>query len=611
MRLILALLLAISSAGWADVPSKSEVKAARKAFQRALELQKHNRAAEAFQEFTEAANLDSANLEYVTAKEMSRQQLVHEHLQRGNEALLATDRVLALAEFRAAAELDPANQFALERLRQALADPSTPPSGNVKLLEQAEEIDLRPNPGRQNFHYTGDTRGLMELVTRNFGLTATFDESFKPRAVKFNIDDLDFAGAISLASRFAGAMWSPLSEKQILIAQDTPENHRLFERMSLRTFYLPDIGTPQEMNEIVAVLRGLFDIRHIVPNAAQSIITVRAPKATLDVATAWLEALGGGRPQLMLDVRAYEVNDSLLRVLGLNLPLQFQVFNIPASALQIAQNPNIQDLINQLIASGGLNQANTQAISALLAQLQSQQQNPLLTQRFATFGGGLTLFGVGIPPLILNASLDKSRVSSIEHMTLRAAEGSAATFRVGSRFPVLNGTFAPLVNTPAINDLLTNQTFVAAFPSFTFEDLGITLKATPQVHGTPWQPRTAARDAGEVHSDTEVTLALELEIRSLSSVSLNGIPVISNRTYTGAVRLREGEPAVVAGMISRSEQRSMSGLPGLGQLAALGRVAVNENKNASDDEILFVITPYVVRSAEQSAATELWLPPGQ
>jgi type II secretory pathway component GspD/PulD (secretin) len=329
------------------------------------------------------------------------------------------------------------------------------------------------------------------------------------------------------------------------------------------------------------------------------------------VATAWLEALGGGRPQLMLDVRAYEVNDSLLRVLGLNLPLQFQVFNIPASALQIAQNPNIQDLINQLIASGGLNQANTQAISALLAQLQSQQQNPLLTQRFATFGGGLTLFGVGIPPLILNASLDKSRVSSIEHMTLRAAEGSAATFRVGSRFPVLNGTFAPLVNTPAINDLLTNQTFVAAFPSFTFEDLGITLKATPQVHGTPWQPRTAARDAGEVHSDTEVTLALELEIRSLSSVSLNGIPVISNRTYTGAVRLREGEPAVVAGMISRSEQRSMSGLPGLGQLAALGRVAVNENKNASDDEILFVITPYVVRSAEQSAATELWLPPGQ
>jgi type II secretory pathway component GspD/PulD (secretin) len=611
MRLILALLLAISSAGWADVPSKSEVKAARKAFQRALELQKHNRAAEAFQEFTEAANLDSANLEYVTAKEMSRQQLVHEHLQRGNEALLATDRVLALAEFRAAAELDPANQFALERLRQALADPSTPPSANVKLLEQAEEIELRPNPGRQNFHYTGDTRGLMELVTRNFGLTATFDESFKPRAVKFNIDDLDFAGAISLASRFAGAMWSPLSEKQILIAQDTPENHRLFERMSLRTFYLPDIGTPQEMNEIVAVLRGLFDIRHIVPNAAQSIITVRAPKATLDVATAWLEALGGGRPQLMLDVRAYEVNDSLLRVLGLNLPLQFQVFNIPASALQIAQNPNIQDLINQLIASGGLNQANTQAISALLAQLQSQQQNPLLTQRFATFGGGLTLFGVGIPPLILNASLDKSRVSSIEHMTLRAAEGSAATFRVGSRFPVLNGTFAPLVNTPAINDLLTNQTFVAAFPSFTFEDLGITLKATPQVHGTPWQPRTAARDAGEVHSDTEVTLALELEIRSLSSVSLNGIPVISNRTYTGAVRLREGEPAVVAGMISRSEQRSMSGLPGLGQLAALGRVAVNENKNASDDEILFVITPYVVRSAEQSGATELWLPPGQ
>jgi general secretion pathway protein D len=593
MRFLLALLLTVAITASAATPSPADSKAAQKAYKQGSKLQKQNRQDEAFKKFSEAAELDSTNPEYTTAREVVRQQLVYKHLQAGNEALLRQDRMRALAEFHAASELDPANQFALERLRDVFSEPASPPDPMMQVVEKSEEIELRPNPGQQNFRFTGDTRGLLELVARTFGLTAVFDETFSSRPVRFNVDGLDFRTAMPLASRFAKAMWTPLSEKQIFFAQDTAENRRQFEHMSLRTFYLPDISTPQEMNEIVSVFRGLFEVRHIVPNAAKSTLTVRAPKATLDVAAAWLSRLASGRPQVMLDVRAYQVSQNMLRNIGVQLPLQFQMFNIPAAALQLTQNPDLQTLINQLISSGAINQANTQAISALLAQLQAQQSNPLLSQSFFAFGGGLTLFGVNVPPVSLNFSFNESHVTNLEHMTLRASEGNAATFRVGSRFPILNGTFSPLINTPGINNLLTDQSFIAPFPSFSYEDLGITLKATPQVHeGT--RP--------------EVTLNLEFEIRLLTGTALNGVPVISNREFNGVVRLREGEPAGVVGMISRNEQQSISGLPGLGHLPLLKRAVTNESKNFDEDEILLVITPHIVRLPEHSSPNEIWLP---
>jgi general secretion pathway protein D len=100
---------------------------------------------------------------------------------------------------------------------------------------------------------------------------------------------------------------------------------------------------------------------------------------------------------------------------------------------------------------------------------------------------------------------------------------------------------------------------------------------------------------------------VEFEIRSLSSTSLNGVPVISNRQFSGTVRLREGEQAGLAGMVSRSEQRSLSGLPGVGNLPILRHALGNENKNLTEDEILVVITPHIVRSPE-TVPSELWLP---
>src|SRR5260370_18954384 len=92
-----------------------------------------------------------------------------------------------------------------------------------------------------------------------------------------------------------------------------------------------------------------------------------------------------------------------------------------------------------------------------------------------------------------------------------------------SRTPILNASFAPIFNPSAISRVLQNNTFQAAFPSFSYEDLGLSIKAKPAVT-----------------SGSDVSLQLEISLRALSGASFNGVPVIGNREYKGTITLLDG-----------------------------------------------------------------------
>ncbi|HXZ28464.1 MAG TPA: type II and III secretion system protein [Terriglobales bacterium] len=570
---------------------KQEIKQAGAAFDRGVKLAASRHTAAAFAAFDQAAGLLPHNLEYVTAREVARQQLVFEHLERGNDLLAKQQSLPALAEFRAAVELDPGNAFAQQRLKDALGERAPRLTHGLQLASESAEIELAPQVGLRDFHYRGDTRGLVAQVAAAYGVSAVIDESVLARPVRFDLERVDFETAMRVAGMMGKFFWTPLNPRQILVAAETPENHRQYDRVSERTFYLPFATTPQEINELVGVLRGLFEIRSISPSASKGVLVLRAPKPQLDPATRFLESLGEGRAQVLLDMKVYEISQTSLRNLGVQLPLQYQMFNLPSLASLFAANPSLLDQINQLIASGGINQANTQAIAALLAQAQAQSANPLLTTPFFIFGGGSTTMAVTVPPAVLNFSFNSSNFRSLEHMTLRASDGDPATFFVGQRFPVLNATFSPIFNTPAVAQVIANNSFIAPFPSFTYEDLGLSVKATPQVHPSG-----------------DLTLLLDMTIQQLAGVSANGIPALVHREYAGTVRLKNGETAVVVGAISRSDQPERTGLPGLGNLPVLGRLVTNENVQHTEDELLVVITPRLVSPSESSAQTEIWLP---
>src|SRR5215467_7805152 len=112
------------------------------------------------------------------------------------------------------------------------------------------------------------------------------------------------------------------------------------------------------------------------------------------------------------------------------------------------------------------------------------------------------------------------------------------------------------------------------YPGSEFIDLGLKIKATPAVH-----------------DNDEVTLQLEFEIRALAGSSVNGIPVITNRTVSQTVRVKENETSVITGLLDKEETNSLSGIPGFANLPGLGYAFGSRSKSSTDNELLILVTP--------------------
>ncbi|HEY4900593.1 MAG TPA: hypothetical protein VIH91_07230 [Terriglobales bacterium] len=554
-----------------------------------MKLKSSGKTEAAFEKFEQASQLDPRNLEYATAREFARQQLVMAALERGNKAMAAKDEIAATAEFRKALKYDPTNEFARQRLNDSVWESGVAPSKNLQVVQKSVEISVSPSPDRKDFQFRGDSRTLLTQVAKAYGITATIDDSVQTRRVHFEVQDVTFATAMEAATQVTKTFWIALSGSQMYVVADTLENRRNFERLAIRTYYLTDATSPQELADMVNALRVILDVKFVSQNAQQSTITIRAPLPVVEAASKLIESLAGGRPQLLLDVRVYQISSSLVRQLGTQWPNQFTMFNI-SPALIASLGAGASDLINQLIASGGINQANSTAIQALLAQLQQSTQNSLLSTPFATFGGGLTLTGVSAtPPLTVNLSVNESDVHNLEHVTLLASQNTPAVLKIGERYPIVNATFAPIYNSSAISKVLGNQSYIAPFPSFNFEDLGLNMKATPIIH-----------------SNTDVSLKIEVNIRTLGGQSVNGIPIILNREYTGSITLKNEESGVVAGLISKADSHSLSGYPFLSRVPVASYAAAVHDKNVNDDELLIVMTPHITRMASSEGfAVEL------
>jgi general secretion pathway protein D len=569
------------------IASKSGRKHAHTAYAHGLKLQDQQHLEEALADFEEATRLAPHDMLFLSAREMTKSQLVFQHTQRGDTLLADARREPAAAEFRAALKLDPDNAYVQERLAEALRDPASGLAGLTATLADSEEIHLQPKSEQATFHYRGDVRGLFTELASAYAVKAQFDDSVAAKTVRFYVDDVDFFTALRLACKVTKTMWTALDAHQVLIAANTAENHKQFDRMSLATFFVPGATTPQQTTEMVTSLRSICEFQKISTGQGGT-LEVRAPQDTLRGCTQLLQQLSSERPQVALDIEIYQISHNFTREIGMHIPYTFNLFNIPVAALAAVGGQSIQSLVNQLIASGGINQAGSSPLSGLLAQLQGQQ-NSIFSQPLATFGGGLTFSGLSLDHLTAALSLNESWARSLSHATLRSSQGNEATFHLGQRYPILNASYAPIFNSPQISAVIGNQSFVPPFPSVSYEDLGLSLKVKPVIHG-----------------NGEVSMSLEMEVRSLTGQSSNGVPVISNQEYKGSIRLRDGEPAVVAGEITTNDQRTMAGLPIMSSIPGIGYPLSDNTRMKEDDELLIMITPHVL-DHQHGATDDIWL----
>jgi type II secretory pathway component GspD/PulD (secretin) len=560
--------------------SKTDKKKAKTLYEQGRKLARKKQLDAALDKLKAARAISPLDTVYTAATHAVEVKVVASELRKGNTAMQQGDATAALYAFRRAAEVEPTNEYAQQRLHDALPPADEP--GTIRMRDGLGSLRLRPAEGVRSLEFRGTSTEALGKFATLFGITAVQDQSLTQRRVRINLDNVSWETGSEILQRVCKVLMIPLGEHQVLLANDSEENRRDLTQMSLRTFYAVGGSTAEELTNLSTALRVLFDLRFVTTNAAAGTIVVRAPQATMDAIARFLDGIQDERPTVMLDVKIFEVSTDLARNLGTSVPNEFSVFNVSSEINSLVSSSSYQSILAALQASGQTINAST-ILGALLAS--SSSTSSLLSQPFATFGGGLTLSGVTVPSTAVHFSGSNSVARTVDEILLRAGQGKAATMKLGERYPIVSAQFSA---TSAASSLLstlgissTTSAATIPTPQFSYEDLGLVLKATPHVYGKL------------------VSLDYELTVRALGATEANGLPDITNREMKGVISTDDGESVVIAGLVGKSETASLNGIPLLSAVPLLGGAFSVATKEKTADELLVVMTPHIALGRSQ------------
>jgi general secretion pathway protein D len=574
-------------------PSKHQAQMAEDAYLAGARLLDRNDLVGAEAQFAKALKLNPGRSEYAQAVALAHEHHVTDLIQQSGKARLLgqTDKAeQLLAEAR---KLDPQNNIVTQHVEAAsparalntLFDPQTEPwikEGPAI----AGAITLMPNPGIQSFHIHSDVQDVITRVMSTYGIRASFDESVKRQPIRFDLEDVSYQRASAILMQMAGLFAVPLDSQSVFIAKDTTENRQRFEHLLQETIYVPGMSNDQ-MGELGTIIRSVFDVQQASIENTGSTIVIRAPQDTVNAINLTFADLIDGGNEVMLDLKLYSVDRTHQRNIGVQLPQQIGVYSVAGAANDLV-NAN-QSLVTQAI-SQGLVPANANNVTIALALIASGLvQSTLLSNTIGFFGGGLTTAGVTASPnTTLNLGLSSSDTRALDNIQLRVSDRKDGVFRVGTRYPITTSTYTSgitgsssalagvTINGVSASSLL-NQATSITIPQIQYEDLGLTLKATPAVQRSG-----------------RISMKLDLKIEALAGSAINNIPILGSRQFVSEVTVADGESAMLLSSLSRTESAAVSGLPGLGELPGFQTVTADKTTETDSSELVLLITPHIV-----------------
>jgi len=396
--------------------------------------------------------------------------------------------------------------------------------------------DLRPKPLAATFDIRGDEKSAFEQVTATYGIRPIFDPELELHdPVRFQIDQADFRTAMEGLTAVTHTFVFPISEHDVFVAQDTETKRREFEPNVLLTVPLPNALDQNDLIQAATAVRTVLNLRTIGWDSESRTVLIRDRYTRAHVARDLLNAL-------------------LLPPAQVSIEVQFLTFDSDRSFHYGASLQTAYQLVN-FGHIGGF-----------------QRALPSLTNppTFLAFGGGATLFGVGLTNATLFASYSNSFSSNLYDATVVIGEGQTADFHVGDKYPVAQSLYTGFSQ--------GNSSIYNPAPQITMEDLGLVLKITPRVNG-----------------EGDISMDLEANVRSLGAQSINSIPEIAEREYKGSVSLREGEWAILAGMDAYTHSVNKTGLVGISQIRGLGQLLSENTRDNQLSKTMLVIKPRITR----------------
>jgi len=538
------LVLSLTVAGYADD--------AAAAYKRGIKAEATNNYDEAFQDYGQAHSLKPKDARYFTAYTRLRFYAAIQHMGKAQSLRDSGKLQEAIVEFQRAAEIDPTNftakseavrtQDILKKQAHAEEAPKPPLALDKAAQEAAGPVELQALSSTLiNLRLTETSTMIYKTIGKLAGINVLFDTEYKPQKVTVELNDVTLREALNTVALQTRTFWEPISSNTILVAADTTAKRKEMQDTVMKTFYLKNVSNPTELQEAANTLKGILDVTRIQMVPKQNALIIRGTTDQLVLAQKLLTDIDKAKPEVVIDIAVLQVSRSRIRTLGVSPPTSANIVMVPTTGGSNGSSGGSSGGAFTINSLGSLNATN---------------------------------FQVSIPGATLSFLMSDSDTKLIQNPQIRALDNEKATLKIGDRVPVATGSFgstgvgvSPLVNT-----------------QFQYLDVGVNIDITPHIH-----------------SEHEVTLKMTLEISSVSGTqNIGGIsqPIIGQRRIEHETRLQDGEVNLVGGILEDTETHSLSGYPWLSKIPILRYLFAQEDKQRQENEIVFAITPHIVRSQD-------------
>ncbi|MGZ8983681.1 MAG: secretin N-terminal domain-containing protein [Methylotenera sp.] len=347
-----------------------------------------------------------------------------------------------------------------------------------------------------------------------------------------------------------------LNENTIFIYPNTPAKIKEYQELVIRTFHLTNADAKQMQTMIKTMLKTKDIFIHEKTNS----LVMRDTPEAVQLAEKLVAAQDLNDPEVMLEVEILEVLHSKLTELGVKWPNQV--------GLSVTETPARSTVTTT--AGGAVVTDNIPA-------------TPLTVEGLRHITGS----SINVTPLTLlfNLKKDVGDTNLLANPRIRVRQHEKAKIMIGDRVPVITNSVTPVsTGTPVVTG------------SVQYLDVGLKLEVEP-----------------DIHMDGEVSIKTYLEVSSITSQVTNASSgtiayQIGTRNATTVLRLADGETQVLAGLISDEDRKSVSKIPGLGDLPLIGRLFSTHNTDKRKTEIILSITPHIIRNIHRPDAelAEFW-----
>jgi general secretion pathway protein D len=526
----------------------------------------------AYEDYRQATLKDPKDLAYKAHFERMRFQAGVSHIDRGRVLRQSGDLSGALNEFLRAHEIDPSNQTAEQEIDQlqhpeasAHAPPVPAPADNLssapgtrqaaivnELNVIAGPIQLKPvSDAPITLHAVEDVKVIYEAIGKLAGLNVIFDPDYTSKRIPIDLTSVTLSDALRIVGTVSGTFYKPVTGNTVFVAANTHIKRAELDDEAVQTFYLTNASQLSDANEVLTAIRNLLDPAttkiNLVPS--QNAIVIRSTPDQLLLAQKLINDLDRARPEVVVDIAILEVNKDKVRELGLSLP---QSVSITPQASPITTT-------SSGTSSGSGTTPTTPSNFTLnsLAHLNA------------------TNFAVGISGATLNALLTDGDTRILQNPSIRATDGQKAQLKIGQRIPYATGSYNAGVSTGIASIGVQTQ--------FSYADIGVQIEMTPTVH-----------------YDNEISLKMKVEVTSNpNNVDISGVsePVIGQRLIDQTIQLKEGEPSILAGILTKQDNLTIDGTPGIGELPIFKYFFSSRKTEKAQDEIVFLLIPHIVRES--------------